>query len=178
MIYNPSNEMMAGTKPGTCYDQPSIGGVMKLTSLMDEVERSVIKLARDNPIKCSIQGSNKICWVWEKDVLLCSLIYHKTEDPRQIKRAYHPDDPKKYIDLTGRTLIYEERHQQVIHSKPTLNSDYNEEISTVRERVKKDTNRLHWTYKRIQNSHNVKVNLSQRVSEQRMKMIERKKLID
>jgi hypothetical protein len=56
--------------------------------------------------------------------------------------------------------------------------DYTPTLRDVRNQVKKDTDRLHWTHKRLRNPHNVKVSLSQRVSEQRMKMIEHGLLID
>lgn len=171
----------AGTKPGTCYDQPSIGGVMKLTSIEqqkdqvhDNVERSVIKLARDNPAKCSIQGSNRITWIYENNELLCSLIHHKHENPEEVKKAIHPDDPKKYIRLSDRNLIYKTRHKNVFTAR-TLEIP---SLGQVRSRVKDETDNLHWTYKRLQKPHKVKVSLSEKLSAQRMKMIEQGLLID
>lgn len=168
----------AGTKPGTCYDQPSIGGVMKLTSV--KYDRSVIKLARDNPAKCSIQGSNRIVWVYENGELLCSLIYGKYEKYKELKRAVHPDDPKKFIDLSGRNITYEPRNRLTFASSnqgtPKIFDRCN--LAQVRNRLSEEYNKLHWTCKRLEKPHEVKVSISESLSKQRMRMIEKNMLID
>lgn len=172
----------AGTKPGTCYDQPSIGGVMKLTSIAasNSLESSVIKLARDNPAKCSIQGSNRVTWVYDKGELLCSLIHHKSENPKEIKRIFHPDDPKKFTDLTGRNLEYEVRHKVTFLAMGNCAPKIFDQphIADVRERVNKETNKLHWSSKRLEKPHMLKVGVSEKISKQRMRMIEQGLLID
>lgn len=106
-----------GTNPGTCSDQPSIGGVVKLTSIENDLgeEKAVIKIAHDNPIKTSIPGSNRSAHVYTEDgELLCCLIYHKDEKVEKTEIAYHPDDKSKKIILTDyENLVFRKRQVSV-----------------------------------------------------------------
>lgn len=169
-----------GTNPGTCSDQPSIGGVAKLTSVDNDrgLLKSVIKIAHDNPIKTSIPGSNRSAHIYTKEGnLLCCLIYHKDEDLHEIDAAYHPDDKKKCIILTHYDdLVFDERQKPLYNPR---NPDLSEEtIDTVRKRVQEEVSDLHWTYKRFESPHAVKVSLSERVFDLRENMIMQNKLIE
>jgi len=158
-----------GTNPGTCSDQPSIGGVVKLTSIED---KAVIKIAHDNSIKTSIPGSNRSAHVYtEEGELLCCLIYHKSEKVENTEIAYHPDDKGKNIRLADyKNLVFEKRQIYINNSRETLDN--------VRERVKNETKNLHWSYKRLNNPHRVKVSLTEKVFNLRKKMIQNNQLME
>ncbi len=169
-----------GTNPGTCSDQPSIGGVMKLTSIDNNRGelKAVIKIAHDNPIKTSIPGSNRSVHVYTEDGnLLCCLIYHKDENPEEIDAAYHPDDKRKCIILAHYKNLRFEKRQVPLHNP--RNSELTEEtIDSVRERVAGEVKRLHWTHKRLESPHKVKVSLSEKVFDLREYLIMQNKLIE
>lgn len=160
-----------GTKPGTCYDQPSLGGVMKLTS-MDG--RAVIKIARDNPIKTSIPAWNQSAFIWDGDEFVCCLVYMHDEDPESLTFACHPDDPSKRLDIGGLEVEYRHRLAYKTHgdilSNPTLEA--------VRKTVKKETDRLHWTHKRLDKPHKMKVSLSPKLFNLRQGLINSGHLIE
>ncbi len=156
---------------------------MKLTSMsVGEEERSVIKLARDNPVKCSIQGSNRIWWIWKGDEFVCSLLCNKSENVHDCKKAIHPDDPSKVIELDFSTMKAEERMHEIMRGYTDRGEYarlwYPPTLQDVRDQVKEDTDRLHWTHKRLSNPHRLRVSLSEQVSSQRMRMIEQGLLID
>jgi len=156
----------AGTMPGTCYDQPSLGGVAKLGSIENAHgdQRAVIKLAKDNPVKCSIPGSNRSFHAWKDGELLACVIHACDEDLKQINIARHPDDYSQSIVLDSAAMEFEARQRRAYDSLDgegkLLDSPTLEEV---RERVRRETGRLHWTVKRLQNPHTVKVSLSPQV---------------
>lgn len=171
----------AGTMPGTCYDQPSLGGVAKLGAIENgrgEL-RAVIKLAKDNPVKCSIPGSNRSFHAWSQGELVGCVIYGADEDLQGIRVARHPDDFSQITTLDAATMDFDLRQRRVWESKagegrftvpaPTLEE--------VRERVKRETGRLHWTVKRLQKPHTVKVSLSPQVFGLRSVMTSKNQLI-
>jgi nicotinate phosphoribosyltransferase len=161
-----------GTKPGTCWDQPSIGGVAKLTSVQaGYVERSVIKLARDNPVKTSIPGSNRSAALVDKDGFLQGiLIYGKEENLKEIHKFVHQDDGNKSTEI--------ESHWNV-QPRQTQNKGYlMDTLEDVRARVRSQIAMLHWTQKRIDKPHTVKVGLSPNLFEKRQNMINQCILID
>jgi len=161
-----------GTKPGTCWDQPSIGGVAKLTSVQSGlIERSVIKLARDNPVKTSIPGSNRSAALVDKDGFLQGiLIYGKDENPKQIRRFVHPDDGSKSTEI--------EYHWDVRTRQTQIKGYPSDTLEDVRTKVRAQMAMLHWTQKRIDKPHTVKVGLSPVLFEKRQGMISRRELID
>lgn len=167
----------AGTMPGTCYDQPSLGGVMKLTSITkDTTEKSLIKLAKDNPIKCSIPGSNRVAWLWSKENFMCSVIYRRGDfDNSFCGFAYNLKDNLAFkLDSSYDTV--EHRHICVYDStdgvlvSPTLED--------VRNTIENDTKRFSWAYKRLSNPQTAKVALSNYVCFQRNMMIYKNLLSD
>lgn len=166
-----------GTKPGTCYDQPSLGGVAKLTSIQDSVlrEKAVIKLARDNPIKTSIPGCNRSAFVWAGiEDLACCLIYNHKEDVYRIQKAVHPDDPSKFIDI--RYCKFSPRQICVYNHNNPFDCPWT--LKDIRDNVKTQTDMLHWTVKRLSNPHTIKVSLSPSLQELRRHMIEMGNLIE
>jgi nicotinate phosphoribosyltransferase len=171
----------AGTKPGTCYDQPSFGGVAKLGSIENNgIMKAVVKIAKDNPVKTSIPGNNRSSFIWSGDELVCCLIHGKDEDPTDTSKnryAYHQDDKSKKIDLCQYPSLEVDFRQGCVFDSNT-DIGYYPTTQDVRSLVKKETDRLHWTHKRLQNPHIIKVSLSEKVFNLRQKMINNFELIE
>ena len=175
-----------GTKPGTCYDEPSISGVAKLTSIKDESgrEKAVIKLS-DNPLKTSIPGSNRSVFVWDDGELLCCLIHCRDEDPRESSYAFHPDDEHRFLHL-NKNMVFEKRQKLVFDSStvkndkldPVVGGDYNPDLKDIRSEVEKDISRLHWSHRRLAKPHVIKVSLTEKLYFLRKSMIANKRLIE
>jgi len=163
-----------GTKPGTCWDQPSIGGVAKLTSMSFKAsEQPVIKLARDNPVKTSIPGNNRSAALVSEDGFLQGiLIMGAREDPKEIREFVHPDDESKRTTIP---LEWAVAPRQVGSSDAPPPS---ETLTAVRERVQEQLAMLHWTHRRLDKPHRVKVGLSPRLFELRQRMIRNGALYD
>jgi len=168
-----------GTNPGTCSDQPSIGGVAKLTSIENDrgEEKAVIKIAHDNPVKTSIPGNNRSVFVWDGEEFLCCLVYHKDEIANTCAIAYHPDDESKSIILQHHdNLGFSFRQRLVYQWNKPFESDVT--LQDVRKLVTEETELLHWTCKRLENPHLMKVSLSERVFQLRQHLISERKLIE
>lgn len=173
-----------GTQPGTCNDQPSIGGVAKLTSIEDDATiHEVIKLAMDNPIKTSIPGNNRSAWVWDKkaNTILCCLIYPHRDNPEKVKIAIHPDDENKTLDIKNVDII---PRQKLVYSAKEgnldryLNLTKSTDLGYIKGFHKKELGMLHWTHKRFENPHIIKVGLSEKLFHIRKTMIKEGKLIN
>lgn len=177
----------AGTMPGTCNDQPSLGGVAKLTSIMRAgsdgiiTEKAVIKLAGDNSEKTSIPGNNRSTYVWRGTELVCCLVHSHDEDPDGQFRhwAYDINDKSKAIDLSDPELKFELRQQLVYDSEnDAVFLSHRPSIDEVRAHVKQETSRLHWTTKRFEKPHKIKVSLSEYVFDLRQHLIMNRMLIE
>jgi len=172
----------AGTMPGTCYDQPSLGGVAKLTSIENDFGemRAVIKLAKDNPVKCSIPGSNRSFHAWNGGELIGCVIYEENENISSIHIARNPDDYSQSIELDVKKMEMEIRQKLVYRSEGMSGNPLQVEAPTlkqIQERVASETARLHWTLKRFKNPNQVKVVLSPQVFGLRSIMISKNLLI-
>lgn len=170
----------AGTRPSTCYDQPTLGGVAKLTGIEDDDGRMrpVIKLANDNPIKTSIPDDNLATFVWRDDELLCCLVHQTLVDrAMDVEIGIHPNDRTKTIDLRGATRF--DHRQFPVYDSLLGNGkiNYDTSIDTIIERVRSEVRSLHWTNKRLVNPHSIKLSLSPRLFDLRQKMIETRSLI-
>jgi len=170
-----------GTQPGTCADQPSIGGVAKLSTVESwGKERAVIKIAHDNPIKTSIPGSNRSTWLRHKDTgeIFCCLIHGRNENVRQCTTAHHPDDESSRIILQHMTdLEYIPRHR-VAYKEGAIQEGFKPSINEVRALVRQEEDMLHWTLKRLKSPHMMKVSLSGDVFELRKRLIFNNQLMD
>jgi hypothetical protein len=139
----------------------------------------VIKLAKDNPIKCSIPGANRSFHAWNKGELVACVIHGADEDLKGIHVARHPDDFSQITPLDPAAMDFDPRQRRFFDSldgesklvvpAPTLGE--------VRDRVKRETSRLHWTVKRLQKPHTVKVSLSPHVFGLRSVMTSKNHLI-
>jgi len=170
-----------GTQPGTCADQPSIGGVAKLSTIEYwNKECAVIKIAHDNPIKTSIPGSNRSTWLRHKDTgeVFCCLVHGRDEDVTKCTVAHHPDDETSRIILQHMTDVEFIPRQKVAFKNRQIQDGFNPDIKEVIDRVRQEESMLHWTLKRLKNPHGMKVSLSKNVFELRQKLIMNNQLMD
>jgi len=196
----------AGEKPGTCSDQPSLGGVAKLTSIHDALnrEQQVIKVVLNQPAKTSIPGSNRSTWIWDakKELSVC-LIHHRDENPMQIKSVHHKDDealrmvvgPDMEIDAAPRQQLVFDSYSSSDQVSESMRNDFvnltqnapvrpiyikktliQETLQDIRDRVTSQVGRLHRTQRRLLRPHTIKVGLSPMLYNLRKDMKMRKML--
>jgi len=167
----------AGTMPGTCYDQPSLGGVAKLTTIesFNGMVRSVIKIAKDNKEKTSIPDNNRSVLVLnEQNELVCCLIYRHQKDKLEEQTvAYSLNDRNKFVVLHGDKDQHIARQSLVYSDNFIKRNTYND----VSDNVKKAMGLLHWTHKRFEMPHKIKVSLTSELFDLRQELISRNKLI-
>lgn len=159
----------AGTMPGTCYDQPSLGGVMKLTALNGH---PCIKIS-DNPTKTSIPGFHSSAFVWRNDELVTCLL-HLFDEKMVMQECIHPDDKNKRIPLDLSDVQFE--HRQYIPYDSFEGDGFTQQwedptLDVIRERVLREVARLNWSYKRLDNPHQLKLSLTPALFELRQRMI-------
>ncbi|MEK7503554.1 MAG: hypothetical protein AAB577_01065 [Patescibacteria group bacterium] len=172
-----------GTKGGTCYDQPALGGVMKLQEV-DGVAR--IKIS-DQPVKTSIPGFNRSFFVWRGDELVCCLVcpardYHvkgnqlfKNGIVLEKVEAIHPDNGEKRIIL-DEDCQFERRQWLVYDGEDFVDVSSRSTLGNVRDRVAREVGRLHWSHKRLEKPHTIKLSLTPELFELRQKMISQRVL--
>jgi nicotinate phosphoribosyltransferase len=163
-----------GTQPGTCADQPSLGGVAKLSTVEYwKEEREVIKLAFDNPIKTSIPGSNRSTWLRHKDTgeIFDCVIHDRKEDPINMTKVCHPDDESKVVVIQHMADLEYIPRQRVAFENNRISNDFRPTMAEVTKRIQTELAALHWTYKRLDNPHAMKVSLSPDLFALRKKMI-------
>ncbi len=184
----------AGTKPSTCDDQPSLGGVAKL---MQVAQHACIKLAFDADglpgVKTSIPGFNRSALIRDRNgEPVCVLLFphhrydvttetghgrlcHKDSGAElQGITACHPNNPGSRMEIKNYTA---EPQQHLIYDTLTgdgFTSLWNDPtIVGVAEAVERNVDSLHWTQTRLQNPHTVKVSLTPDLFELRQEMIHR-----
>lgn len=179
----------AGTKPGTCRDQPDLGGVAKL---MEVENHACIKLAFDADglpgIKTSIPGFNRSALITGEDgEVKCLLIYpagkyeigmdglfRKAGTPEVVYAftAHHPDNPAAKLEIKNYTALSQ---QEPVFDSLTGDGFTafwdNPDIKSVPERARKEVDRLHWSTTRLDQPHKIKVSLTTDLFELRQKMI-------
>lgn len=178
----------AGTNPGTCNDQPAIGGVMKLM----EIDGSAcIKLAFDHTgrpgIKTSIPGFNRSAILYDaRDVIQGLIIYPE--------KYFKIQTPGKLVDVDGNRVkpltlchvdeessrnVFEEYYaidQQRLVYDSWRGTGFTKEwidqtIAEVQARVMGDVRHLHWSSQRIEKPHPIKVGVTSGLFDLRQKMI-------
>lgn len=168
----------AGTKPATCFDQPSLGGVAKL---MEIAGSACIKIS-DNPAKTSIPGLNTSAFVWEEDKLVGVLLYpyrfyQAGQEGLTLQlsganitalRLLDPNDSSKAKTLTSYSL---EPRQFLVYDDGFTEEWDNPCLEDIRRRVAEDTAKLHWSHKRLINPHSIKLSVLPETYELRRRMI-------
>ncbi len=185
----------AGTKPGTCEDQPSIGGVMKL---MEIDGKSCIKLAFDADgrpgIKTSIPGFNRSAVIRDaKGDAAFLLIYPAKSDFYAVTEpggsfydirkgdsfesvtGYYPDTPGALVTLDDysawpqQELVYDSLKESGFTDK----FRQEDTIGDVARRIQREVDGLHWSHSRLVKPATMKVLLDRGVYELRRELISR-----
>jgi nicotinate phosphoribosyltransferase len=176
----------AGTKPGTCADEPALGGVAKL---MDVDGMACIKLALDAHgnigIKTSIPGFNRSAVIRDDTGVRCVLIYpsgvytvrdgklHTDSGPVTTVVACHPDNPSAKMEISGHTASRQQTLEYDSWEGEGFTPDWdNPTIQEVADYVGKSEDELHWSHSRLRNPHIVKVSLTPDIFKLRRRMIE------
>lgn len=181
----------AGTMPATCYDQPSLGGVAKLTEIDGWAS---IKLSNKRE-KTSIPGLNSSALIWGPDfdgkltdLKSCAIFprkHYAVRDGKLVRDGQpiaeltlrHPDDPAKQMVLTD--YVAESRDHVPYDSLigAGFTTDWEDPtLANVRTRVREEVGRLDWSYKRLENPHLVKVSLVPELYDLRQRMIDKQVL--
>lgn len=189
----------AGTKPGTCYDQPALGGVAKL---MEVDGHGCIKLAFDAEgrpgVKTSIPGFNHSALIrdFDSNEVICLLIYPAESNTFALTEpikgeglfvdplkgdawdihAHHLDTPGSEIRISNyraearQSLVFD----SLEHTGLTVPLD--ETPETVASRIRQETDGLHWTVSRLRKPHLVKVSVTEGLFELRQNMVRTRSL--
>jgi nicotinate phosphoribosyltransferase len=179
----------AGTKPGTCDGNPSLGGVAKLMS----VEGSAcIKLAFDaegNPcIKTSIPGWNKSFLIFnEKNEFQFTLIapsdkYMPGENNQLVERnsqqlvksveGVHPNNEGNTFGLGNYQAYPQQKLVFDSFTKEGFTDDWNNpNIDEIPGQIERDLDAFGWRYTRLEKPEKPKVLLTHELFEKRQKMI-------
>lgn len=174
----------AGTRPATSYDQPALGGVMKLVEIDG---RPTLKIS-DNPSKTSLPGFNRSAFVWKDGTLVACVVFPSAHDPfhpgaakpsddRQTLHLWHPDDPTKRMAIQG---FRAELRQKVVYDTfagagftPAWD---NPSLDDVRTRIQREVSRLHWSHRRLESPHEIKLSVTPELFELRRHMVEERAL--
>ncbi|MBR2614294.1 MAG: nicotinate phosphoribosyltransferase [Clostridia bacterium] len=167
------NSWGVGTKLITSDDMPSLGGVYKLSAIYnaDGVEQPKIKVS-NNAIKITNPGFKNIYRVYDKTTKKAEadFIYLRSEgdyDQTKPLKLTHAIDRWKQIEFTN----YELRKLQqdiVINGKLVYKMP---SLKEIKEYVKKELNSFWDEYKRLDNPHIYKVDLSDDLYELKTKML-------
>ncbi len=184
----------AGTKPGTCYDQPSLGGVVKLQEITLGTGESLacIKLAFDSNglpgPKTSIPGFNLSAAVHNsRGELVCVLLYpakryavlpngrlHDRVSGGEVKilSACHPDNPGARMEIPDYHLTPQQRlvYDSVTGQGFTSEWD-NPTLADVSARISANLDRLHWSQTRLDSPHTIKLSVTDDLFHLRAAMI-------
>jgi len=181
----------AGTMPATCYDQPSLGGVAKLTEIDGWAS---IKLSNKRD-KTSIPGLNSSALIWGRDfegkmtdLKSCAIFprkHYAVRDGKLVRDGQplteltlrHPDDPAKQMVLTD----YAAEARDYVPYDSLNGTGFTTEwedpsLAEIRSRVREEVGRLDWSYKRLENPHLVKVSLVPELYDLRQRMIDKQVL--
>jgi len=181
----------AGTKPGVCSDQPSIGGVAKL---MEASNQACIKLNFDaNRLpgaKTSIPGCNFSALIVDpcdneaKFVLIFPAAdYSINPDGQLVDKGggevlqkltgHHPDNPgdqiemSPYIAISSQNLVYDS-----LDGNGFTPNWKNPEIGEVTRQIQRQVNMLPWTMTRLVKPETMRVYLTPKLYTLRRRMIE------
>lgn len=175
-----------GTNPGVCNDQPSLGGVAKLTTIEKNEEiRNTIKLSRDDVLKTSIGGNNRSIWVYNKlkKAYLYYLIYSYDENLEDITKGYSPNlvCPVE-VSFLQKNISFTKRQELVYEGKEEIpDTDYSwkkDTIEDIQNRHKNDLRLFGEALDGIFNPASFNILLSEKVYKTWIKMIKKEKLID
>ncbi|MBO4365645.1 MAG: nicotinate phosphoribosyltransferase [Eggerthellaceae bacterium] len=161
-----------GTKLATAYDQPTLGGVYKLSATRDESDdtwRPRIKIA-ENSSKLTFPGVLDIRRYFHEDGRIAGdMVYDANLGVNDEERIVDPADDLRQKVLAGK------RHEELLHplsrgGKVVLEPQYRDAMAA-RERTFQGVERLDETQKRMLNPHSYPVGLERQLSEVRRSLV-------
>jgi nicotinate phosphoribosyltransferase len=160
-----------GTKLVTAENDPALGGVYKLTSVRRPGGAWQRKLKLSEQInKISVPGVHQVHrYIDGNGLFMADAICELNEEPQRVERIFDPNDAHRTKRLQGYAateplLVPIVRNGKPVYRPPT--------VPKIRERVRKQLDRLHPGHKRFENPHVYPVGLSPRLQGIREAMIE------
>jgi len=155
-----------GTKLATCYDQPALGGVYKLT-MMDDIPR--IKIS-SNVVKTTIPCKKQVYRIYdEKDIMTGDIMENVEKDTVDEDIVYDPLNPLRYYKLSNPTRVEPLLNLKVQNGKPL--EEY-KNWKDARKRMEEDITHLSDSSIRLLNPQTYKVSISKTIHELRTQLIE------
>lgn len=166
-----------GTKLVTGYDQPSLGGVFKLVAMKDSRESTEwkyrIKLS-EQIAKVTTPGVHQVRRFYNADSLLGDMIYDERNAPDKNSQVIvDPLDSTRRKEFESNTA-YEDLLKPVVRNGKVIKTEARgaaEVLSEIRDRRKRDMDRLHPTIRRFLNPHSYPVGLELGLHNQKSEMI-------
>jgi nicotinate phosphoribosyltransferase len=161
-----------GTKLATAYDQPSLGGVYKLSATRDGADapwRDRIKIA-DNSSKLTFPGILEIRRYYHDDGHVAGdMVYDSKLGVNDEERIIDPADDLRQKVLSGK------RHEELLHplargGRSVLEDEFRSAMAA-RERTLAGIRDLDETQKRMLNPHSYPVGLERMLSENRRNLV-------
>jgi len=155
-----------GTKLATCYDQPALGGVYKLTE-MDGTPRLKIS---SNVAKTTIPCKKQVYRVYdEEDIMTGDIMELLEKGALEEDYVYDPLNPMRFYKLENPVRVEPLLKLKLDKGKMILNNmDWRE----ARKTMEKDITHLSESSIRLLNPQNYKVSISKSIHELRTKLIE------
>ncbi len=165
-----------GTNLITSKDNPSFGGVYKLAAIMGEDGRFIPKIKlSENSEKVTNPGDKIIYRIYEKDtgklkadlICLADEVYDEKED----LLLFDPQEPWKKTRLAGGTYTIRPILQQVFKNGECCYTS--PKVMEIREYCRQELDTLWDETKRLVNPHNVYVDLSKKLYDMKLELLDR-----
>ena len=158
-----------GTKLATAFDQPALGGVLKLSAirLPGEDWQYKVKLS-EQTAKISNPGILQVRRYHDRSGFIADMIYDEQLGPGDIPVIIDPNDPTRRKRITTNPphedlLVPVFRKGELVYDPPSL--------SRIRQRVQDQIGSLHPTIRRYMNPHTYPAGLEQRLHQLRTELI-------
>ena len=164
-----------GTNLITSRDNPSFGGVYKLAAIQDADGQFIPKIKlSENSEKVTNPGDKKIYRIYEKDtgkikadlICLTEEIYHETDD----LMLFDPSEPWKKTKLHGGTYTLRPLMEHIFHKGECCYTS--PKVMDIRAYCRKELDTLWDETKRLVNPHEVYVDLSQKLYDTKIRLLE------
>ena len=164
-----------GTNLITSKDNPSFGGVYKLAAIQDENGQFIPKIKlSENSEKVTNPGNKKIYRVYEKDtgkikadlICLTEETYRETDD----LMLFDPHEPWKKTKLKAGTYTLRPLMEHIFHKGQCLYTS--PKVMDIRAYCRQELDTLWDETKRLVNPHEVYVDLSQKLYDTKIRLLE------
>lgn len=165
-----------GTNLITSKDNPSFGGVYKLAAIMGEDGKFIPKIKlSENSEKVTNPGDKIIYRIYEKEsgkikadlICLADEVYDEAED----LLLFDPAEPWKKTRLVGGTYTIRPILQQIFKNGECCYTS--PKVMEIREYCRKELDTLWDETKRLMNPHNVYVDLSRKLYDMKLELLDR-----